>query len=120
MLALGRIDLDPDHGESEAARWYLTEPESEPYSAELDAQIPVGTIIPGIVIEGEFSGERASVRCVARWQSGRWALEAARRLDTKSRFHVPIGTGTYLRVAAFDHAQVRHTRHVRPIRLEVE
>jgi Ethylbenzene dehydrogenase len=119
-LAMGRVDLDPDHGESEAARWYMTESESEPYSAELDAQIPVGTIIPGVIMAGEFSGERASVRCVARWQSGRWALEAARRLDSKSRFHIPIGTGTYLRVAAFDHAQVRHTRHVRPIRLEVE
>jgi hypothetical protein len=119
-LALGRIDLDPNQGESEAARWYLTERDSEPYSPELDARIPVGTIVPGIIIAGEFSGERASVRCMARWQSGRWALEAARRLDPKSRYHVPIGTGTYLRVAAFDHAQVRHTRHIRPIRLEVE
>jgi hypothetical protein len=119
-LALGRIDLDPSHGEGEAARWYMTEADSEPYSAELDGQIPVGTIIAGAIITGAFSGDRASVRCVARWQSGRWALEAARRLDTKSRYHVPIATGTYLRVAAFDHAQVRHTRHVRPIRLEVE
>jgi hypothetical protein len=25
-----------------------------------------------------------------------------------------------MRVAAFDHSQIRHTRHVRPIRLEVE
>jgi hypothetical protein len=120
ILVMGRIDLDPNQGESEGARWYMTEAESEPYSAELDARIPVGTVIPGVIMTGEFSGERASVRCAARWQSGRWALEAARRLDPKSRFQVAIGTGTYLRVAAFDHAQVRHTRHVRPIRLEVE
>jgi len=25
-----------------------------------------------------------------------------------------------MRVAAFDHSQIRHTRHARPIRLEVE
>jgi hypothetical protein len=60
------------------------------------------------------------VGCAARCQSGGWALAAARRLDSKSPFQVAIGTGTYLRVAAFDHAQVRHTRHVRPIRLEVK
>jgi hypothetical protein len=119
-LVMGRVDLDPDQGESEGARWYMTESESEPYSAELDARIPVGAVIPGVIMAGEFSGERASVRCAARWQSGRWALEAARRLDSKSPFQVAIGTGTYLRVAAFDHAQVRHTRHVRPIRLEVK
>jgi Ethylbenzene dehydrogenase len=119
-LALGRIDLDPNHGESEGARWYMTESDSEPYSAELDARIPIGAVIPGVIMAGEFSGERASVRCAAQWQSGRWALEAARRLDSVSRFHVPIATGAFLRVAAFDHAQVRHTRHMRPIRLEVQ
>jgi hypothetical protein len=117
---MGRIDLDPNHGESEGARWYMTQSESEPYSAELDARIPLGAVIPGVIMGGEFSGERASVRCAAQWQSGRWALEAARRLDSVSRFHVPIATGTFLRIAAFDHAQVRHTRHMRPIRLEVQ
>jgi hypothetical protein len=43
-----------------------------------------------------------------------------RRLDTKSKFDVPIMTGVHMRVAAFDHSQIRHTRHVRPILLEVE
>ena len=37
---LGRIDLDPNHGESDGAQWYMTESESTPYSRELDAQIP--------------------------------------------------------------------------------
>jgi hypothetical protein len=119
-LAMGRIDLDPSQGESEGARWYMTQSESEPYSADLDAGIPAGAVIPGVIMGGEFSGERASVRCAAQWQSGRWALEAARSLDSGSRFHIPIATGTFLRVAAFDHAQVRHTRHMRPIRLEVQ
>ncbi len=120
LAAMGPIDLDPNHGESEDARWYMTEAESLPYSAEFDARIPIGTVIPGVIVSGTFSGDRADVHCAARWAAGRWAIEVSRRLDTHSKYDVPIRTGTYMRVAAFDHNQIRHTRHVRPIRLEVE
>jgi len=118
--AMGQVDLDPAHGESEGARWFMTESESVPYSADADQQIPVGTVIPGVILGGEFSGDRADVRCAARWASGHWSLEVARRLNTGSEFDVPIRSGVFMRVAAFDHSQIRHTRHVRPIRLEVE
>jgi hypothetical protein len=118
--ALGQVDLDPDHGESEGARWFLLAAESVPYSTEQDRRIPVGAVIPGVIIGGVFSGGRADVRCAARWASGHWALEVARRLNTNSQYDVPIASGTFMRVAAFDHSQIRHTRHVRPIRLEVE
>lgn len=118
--ALGEIDLNPNRGEEDGARWFMTESESVPYSIEDDARIPVGTVIPDVIIAGEFTGDRADVRCAARWASGHWALEVARRLDTNSEFDVPIKSGVFMRVAAFDHSQIRHTRHVRPIRLEVE
>jgi Ethylbenzene dehydrogenase len=118
--AMGTIDLDPEVGENDGARWFMTELESAPYSKELDRQIPVGTVIPGVIISGEFSGDRADVRCAARWASGHWSLEVARLLDTHSQFDVPIKTGIFMRVAAFDHSQIAHTRHVRPIRIEVE
>jgi cytochrome b561 len=118
--AMGEIDLDPNHGESEGARWFMTEAESVPYSSQQDVTVPVGTVIPGVIISGEFSGDRADIRCAARWASGHWALEVARRLDTHSKYDVPLQTGVFMRVAAFDHSQIRHTRHVRPIRLEVE
>jgi hypothetical protein len=118
--AMGDIDIEPNHGENEGSRWYMTEDESIPYSAEADARIPTGAVIPGVIIAGDFSGDRADVRCAARWASGHWALEVARRLDTKSEYDVPIKTGVFMRVAAFDHSQIRHTRHVRPIRIEVE
>ena len=118
--ALGRIDLDPNHGDGEGARWYMNEEESVPYSADRDQQIPEGAVIPGVVISGKYAGDRADVRGAARWAAGRWALEVVRRLETKSRYDTPISTGIFMRVAAFDHTQIRHTRHVRPIRLEVE
>jgi ethylbenzene dehydrogenase len=117
---MGEIHLDPDQSESTGSRWYMSEVESLPYSAEQDARIPVGTVIPGVIMSGEFTGDRADIRCAARWASGRWSLEVARRLDTGSPDDVAIESGVFMRVAAFDHSQIRHTRHVRPVRLEVE
>jgi ethylbenzene dehydrogenase/cytochrome b561-like protein len=117
--ALGRVDLNPDDGETEGARWYMTEAESVPYSTERDRSIPEGALIPGVVISGEYSGNRAAVECAGHWAAGRWALEVTRRLDVAGPYDVPIQTGTFMRVAAFDHTQIQHTRHVRPIRLEL-
>jgi cytochrome b subunit of formate dehydrogenase len=118
--AMGRIDLDPDVGEGDGSRWWMTEAESLPYSPERDAQIPTGTVIPGVIAIGPHTGDRADIRCAARWLAGRWSLEAARRLETGSPYDVPVATGVFLRVAAFDRSQIRHTRHVRPIRIEVQ
>jgi hypothetical protein len=118
--AMKSIDLDPNHGESDGARWFMMQSESMPYSPEQDRRIPVGTVLPGVILSGDFSGDRADVRCAARWASGHWALEVARRLDTHSPYDVALKSGVFMRVAAFDHSQIRHTRHVRPIRIEVE
>jgi ethylbenzene dehydrogenase/cytochrome b561-like protein len=120
LAAMGQITLGPDIGESDGARWFMTEDETTPYTEEVDRLIPVGIVLPGIIVSGEFAGDRADVRSAARWASGHWALEVARRLDTGSQYDLPIRTGIFMRVAAFDHSQIRHTRHVRPIRLEVE
>ena len=82
--------------------------------------IPINAVIPGVIVAGDFTGDRADVRGAARWAAGRWALEISRRLDTKSRFDVAIASGVFMRVSAFDRSQIRHTRHIRPIRIEVE
>jgi hypothetical protein len=118
--AMGRVDIRSEVGESDGARWWMTEDETLPYSAELDARFPVNALIPGVIIAGDYSGDRADIRCGARWAAGRWAVEIARRLDTKSPYDIRIATGVFLRVAAFDRAQIRHTRHIRPVRLEVQ
>jgi hypothetical protein len=120
LEAMGRIDLDPNHSESAGARWWMTEAESEPYSVERDSQIPVGAVIPGLVVAGPPDETAGDVHGAARWSAGRWMLEASRSLRGNRAGAVPIMTGTYMRVAAFDHAQIHHTRHLRPILLEVE
>ena len=120
LNAMGQIALDPDVGESNGARWFMSDSETTPYTEQVDRLIPTGTMLPGVIVSGDFAGDRADVRSAARWASGHWTLEVARRLDTGSQYDLPIRTGIFMRVAAFDHSQIRHTRHIRPIRLEVE
>lgn len=117
--ALGKVDLEPDQGDSEGARWWMTMAESKPYSSDLDARIPVGTVIPGSLILAEKLGQQADIKGAARWGAGKWTLEMARRLEAEYP-DVPIGGNTRMWVAVFDHAQTYHTRHIRPVRLELQ
>src|SRR5260370_19878687 len=48
--AMGEIDLDPNHGESDGGRWFMTEAESVPYSSGQEVTCPGGTGIPGCII----------------------------------------------------------------------
>jgi hypothetical protein len=43
----------------------------------------------------------------------------ARRLDAEYP-DVPIGKNTRMWVAVFDHAQTYHTRHIRPVHLQLQ
>jgi hypothetical protein len=69
-----------------------------------------------------FSGDRADVSAAAEWRDGHWNLEASRALKTGSNFDqdfVP-GRPLYLWVGVFDHNETRHTRHPRPIRIDLD
>jgi cytochrome b subunit of formate dehydrogenase len=117
--ALGKFDLNPDSNDEEGSKWWMTEDETVPYSKELDAAIPVGTVLPGVLIMGNYEGDRAHVRGAAKWKDGMWTLETVRDLKTGSKFDkdfVP-GTPLYMWVAVFDHTQTRHTRHHRAVRI---
>lgn len=91
-----------------------------PYTAKADEAIPVGTVIPSVVFDKPFTGDRGDVSAHAQWKDGWWTLEASRKLDTGSRFDLAIADDTFMWVAVFDHNQVRHTRHMRPLRLRLE
>jgi cytochrome b subunit of formate dehydrogenase len=120
VAALGKFDFDPNSSDTEGARWWMmTDTETVPYSTELDATIPVGIVLPGVLIAGNYEGDRADLRGVAKWKDGYWTLETSRALKTGSKFDhdfVP-GRDLYMWANVFDHTQIRHTRHARPVRI---
>ena len=73
-----------------------------------------------MIIDKPFVGDRGDVTAVGTWKEGWWRLEATRKLDTKSKFDLPIQSGIYLWVAVFDHSQTRHSRHLHPVRINLE
>lgn len=92
----------------------------EPYQAEKD-NYPVGTIMPSVMYRSnQFEGDRADVRAKGVWAKGEWTLEIARPLITGSKNDVAISDGLCLWFSAFDHSQIAHTRHAKPIRLRVQ
>ena len=116
---MGKIDLDPDAIDDEGSQWWMFERELVPYSAELDAKIPVGTILPTTMIIGEYSGDRADLTSGARWKDGWWTLEVSRKIKTGGAKDLDFDQPLYMWVSVFDRNQTRHTRHMRPVRLEL-
>jgi cytochrome b subunit of formate dehydrogenase len=122
LKAMGHWDPNPDASVDDGSQWWMTEEESVPYSAEADSKIPIGTIIPGVLHIGQYSGDRNDLTAAAHWQDGHWTVVASRNLKTGSKYDqdfVP-GRNLYIWVAVFDHTQTRHTRHPRPVRLVVQ
>ena len=106
--------------DSEDLNWVIPWFEYEPYSGDKDTY-PVGTIMPSVMYRSNrFEGDRADVTAHAVWKEGRWSLELARKLDTHSKYDVPIRDGICLWVSAFDHSQTAHTRHTQAIQLWFE
>ena len=97
----------------------MTDTETVPYSAEVDATIPVGTVLPGVLISGNYEGDRADLLSAAKWKDGHWTLETSRALKTGSKIDRDFVTDRdiYMWVNVFDHTQIRHTRHARPVRV---
>jgi len=116
---LGKISFDPNVSDDENGRWNMFEDEVESYTKEADAKIPVGTVMPGVLISGKYEGDRGDLLGGARWRDGYWTLEIARALKTGSKYDKDFmpGKPIYMWVAAFDHVQTRHTRHPRPVRV---
>jgi cytochrome b561 len=120
--ALGSNRLDPTKSDDEGAHWWMTEEETVPYSPEVDAQIPVGTVMPGVLISGDYEGDRADIHGAAKWKDGHWHLETVRALRTGSHYDQDFipGRDLYMWVNVFDHTQIRHTRHMRGVRIVTE
>src|ERR1700730_15451062 len=68
--ALGRISEATNESESENSRWWMSISESMPYTAHDDAAVPVGTVIPGIIVADTIEVRRGDVRGFGRWAAG--------------------------------------------------
>ena len=83
-----------------------------------DVALERGRFYPALA---EFNADRARIaQQVAAAQLSERDGEIARRLDTSSNHDVAIHSGIAMWVSAFDHSQTRHTRHMRPLILELE
>jgi cytochrome b subunit of formate dehydrogenase len=119
--AMGSWSEDSNASVDDGSKWWMVLDETVPYSAEADAKIPVGTIIPAVLITGVHQGDRYHVKGAALWADGHWTLVTSRDLKTGSQYDqdfVP-GKPLYMWVGVFDHTQTRHTRHTRPVRIVV-
>jgi hypothetical protein len=114
---MGAINTDPQVGDQ--GLWWLPRDQVEPATPELDALFPVGTVMPSVIIEAPFEGDRGDVSAIAQWSDGWWRMEVKRRLQTSSDYDVAIADGTFLWVSVFDHSQTRHSFHLRPLQIEV-
>ena len=114
-----KVNLSPDRGDLE--HLFLTMEETVPYDPKLDTY-PSGTIMPAVLVKGPFEGDRGDVKAVTHWKNGVWTMEVKRKLDTGSPYDVPFSKAapTYLWVAAFDHAQTRHSQHLHPVKVEIK
>ncbi|MGI9509693.1 MAG: ethylbenzene dehydrogenase-related protein [Geminicoccaceae bacterium] len=118
LQTIEQIDLDPKAPDK--GIWHLTGDDVVPFDPKAD-DLPIGTVLPSVVVEGSFAGDRGDVRAGADWQDGRWTLEVSRLLDTGSEHDVALSPerDSYLWVAVFNHTQTRHSQHLHPLRLKL-
>ena len=123
-VAMGAPLSGPDDQVTESQRYWMMDSEVIPYTAEADALIPVGTVLPGVVLKngGKYTGERGALSANATWADGHWTLIVSRSLKAEGKFDRSFEPGAAMNiyVAAYDRTQTRHTRHQRPVKLRVE
>jgi hypothetical protein len=91
---------------------------SAPYRVEND-HYPIGTVMPSVLYRSnQFEGDRGDIRAHGTWKDGVWSLELARSLTADSKHDVSLKNNACLWFAAFDHSQIAHTRHSRPLALK--
>src|SRR3546814_13375875 len=90
---MGTIDLDP--AASDEGLWWLPRALMVEATPELDALFPVGTVMPSVITEAPFEGDRGDVTAVAEWRDGWWRMEVKRTRAAASDTDVSIGDGTY-------------------------
>ncbi|RFB85513.1 hypothetical protein B5K08_26205 [Rhizobium leguminosarum bv. trifolii] len=117
-----RLNLLAHHSKSaeDIRYWGLRKTESVAYSPAIDAQIPDGAVLPGLLINDDKPVPEGEPQCAADWAVGFWTLECRRSIISADRDDLTFSSGMLMWLAPFDHAQTRHSYHLRPIKLELE
>ena len=122
--SMGRILTSAEDSVGEDQQYWMFAEDTVPYSAEEDAKIPVGTVLPGVILKnhGEYGGDRGAVHVVTKWADGHWTMVASRDMKKNAPIDQEMTPGSSMNiyVAVYDHTQTRHTRHQRPVRLKIE
>ncbi len=97
---------------------YIDWDDINPYSAENDTAA-IGSMLSSVLYAtNSIQGDRADVRAFAQWHDGQWSLEFVRELVSDSKYDISLQENVCLWFAAFDHSQIAHTRHARPLQLK--
>lgn len=111
-----RLPNAPSFDPQGYASWF----DYKAYSPKRD-DLPVGSLINSVLYRSnQLEGGRADVRAYGRYANGYWNLEIVRKKQASEKTDINLTDGICLWVSAFDHAQIAHTRHVRPLRLSYE
>ena len=89
-----------------------------PYKLQSD-QVPLYSIVPSTMTKDTIQGDQGDVRARGIWHDGVWTLELARLKDTGSEFDIALRDKVYVWLSVFNHAQTRHSYHLRPIELHL-
>ncbi|WP_163133960.1 ethylbenzene dehydrogenase-related protein [Agarivorans sp. Alg241-V36] len=117
LKRMGSPNLDPEL--SDVGSWWLNWEDTEKYNPDND-HFPLGTVIPSVLSLGPLSQGRGDVSAKASWNHGFWTLELKRSLMAPDEYDLPLETGMYLWLSAFNHSQTRHSYHLQPLRLELQ
>lgn len=117
-----RLPKDPEllsrlQNDDKNSEWVIPWFSYEPYTKEKDTYA-IGTVMPSVMYRSNrFEGDRADVRARGVWKEGYWSLELVRNIETSSLKDVTLSTGVCMWLAAFDHSQIAHSRHLKPIKI---
>ncbi|MGO4854057.1 ethylbenzene dehydrogenase-related protein [Phaeovulum sp. W22_SRMD_FR3] len=98
--------------------WALQASAAVPYSAQADAALADGSVIPGVMVDDAGPVGPHDTLARGAWSGGHWILEIKRSLAPGDK-DLAFKDGIMLWFAAFDHSQSRHSYHLRPLIVEM-
>lgn len=115
-------EIKPDANVSDppeqSSLWAIRSSASRPYVHGQDDELPVGTVIPGAIVDDSIEPGPQDVVARGNWAGGHWVLELRRSLEAGNK-DIAFEDGILLWFAVFDHSQSRHTYHLQPLIVEM-